>query len=264
MTATISFRQTRCVVGLLITPGPYHGIVEASTDSGRFHRLVTIVAELALLPFALALGLDLFITVERIFGETAGAAAGIVAAGAAIGLWYGFPRVQRLHVGHRERAMTRGQSQDRSNTPLHAKIEQMLTEARVVLPGAQALFGFQLAIVLTQSFEQLPTASMIMHATSLFLVAFAVVLLMAPAAYHRIVYAGEDSEDMHRVGSVLVTAATVPLALGLAGDVYVVVTKLMGSPTAGLIARSLALVLLIGLWHVYPLVAVSIQDQGAK
>jgi Family of unknown function (DUF6328) len=67
----------------------------------------------------------------------------------------------------------------------------MLTEARVVLPGAQALFGFQLAIVLTQSFEELPTASMIMHATSLFLVAFAVVLLMAPAAYHRIVYAGE-------------------------------------------------------------------------
>ena len=126
------------------------------------------------------------------------------------------------------------------------------------------MFGFQLAIVLTQSFEQLPTASMIMHATSLFLVAFAVVLLMAPAAYHRIVYAGEDSQDMHRVGSVLVTAATVPLALGLAGDVYVVVTKIMGSPTAGLIAGSLALVLLIGLWHVYPLVAVSIHNRGAK
>ena len=65
-----------CVVGLLITPGPYHRMVEAGTDSGRFHRLVTIVAELALLPFALALGLDLFITVERIFGETASAAAG--------------------------------------------------------------------------------------------------------------------------------------------------------------------------------------------
>ena len=54
-------------------------MVEAGRDSGRFHRLVTIVAELALLPFALALGLDLFITVERIFGETASAAAGIVA-----------------------------------------------------------------------------------------------------------------------------------------------------------------------------------------
>ena len=72
-----------------------------------------------------------------------------------------------------------------------------------------------------------------MHAVSLFLVAIAVVLLMAPAAYHRIVYAGEVSEDMHRVGSALVTAATVPLALGLAGDVCVVITKIAGSQLPG-------------------------------
>ena len=45
---------------------------------------------------------------------------------------------------------------------------------------------------------------------------------MAPAPYHRIVYAGEDTEDMYRVGSALVTGATLPLGLGLAGDVYVV------------------------------------------
>jgi len=138
----------------------------------------------------------------------------------------------------------------------------MLTEARVILPGAQALFGFQLAIVLTQS--QLPSASKITHAASLFLVALAVVLLMAPAAYHRIVYAGEDSQDMHRVGSVLVTAATIPLALGLVGDVYVVITKIVGSRTGGLIAGSLALVLLIGLWHAYPLVAAYFRNRTAR
>ena len=33
----------------------------------------------------------------------------------------------------------------RETAPLHARIEQMLTEARVILPGAQALLGFQLA-----------------------------------------------------------------------------------------------------------------------
>ena len=47
--------------------------------------------------------------------------------------------------------MTSSQTEERSSTPLHAKIEQMLTEARVVLPGAQALFGFQLAIVLSKA-----------------------------------------------------------------------------------------------------------------
>jgi Family of unknown function (DUF6328) len=98
----------------------------------------------------------------------------------------------------------------------------------------------------------------------LFLVALAVVLLMAPAAYHRIVYAGEDSQDMHRVGSALVTAATIPLALGLVGDVYVVITKIVGTPTAGLIAGSLALVVLIGLWHAYPLVEAYLRNHTAR
>jgi hypothetical protein len=42
----------------------------------------------------------------------------------------------------------------------------------------------------------------------------------------------------------VVTAATIPLALGLVVDVYVVITKIVGSRTGGLIAGSLALVLL--------------------
>src|SRR5436853_7038665 len=50
-----------CVVGLLITPGPYHRIVEGGEDSGNFHRLVTVIADLALLPVALALGPVLFL-----------------------------------------------------------------------------------------------------------------------------------------------------------------------------------------------------------
>jgi Family of unknown function (DUF6328) len=253
-----------CVVALLIAPGPYHRIVESGADSGPFHRLVTALADLALFPFALALGLDVFVTGERMFGETAGAAAGLMATALALAFWYGFPLLQQQHAGEREREMTKRQSEERSQPPIEAKIEQMLTEVRVVLPGAQALFGFQLSIVLTQSFAQLPPVSMVMHAASLLLVALAVVLLMAPPAYHRIVYAGEDTEDMYRVGSALVTAATVPLALGLAGDVYVVISKIMASTTGGLIAGILALVLLVGLWHGYPLAAAASRDRTAK
>jgi len=40
---------------------------------------------------------------------------------------------------------------------------------------------------------------------------------------------------MYRVGSWLVTTATLPLALGLAADIYVVIGKIAGSPTAGCI-----------------------------
>lgn len=139
----------------------------------------------------------------------------------------------------------------------------MLTEARVILPGAQALFGFQLAIVLTQSFEQLPELSRIMHAVGLLLVALAVVLLMAPAAYHRIVYGGEDSQDMHRVGSILLTAATIPLALGIAGDVYVVMAKILDSSTSALLVGVVSLIVLIGLWHVYPMLEAYLRNRSA-
>jgi len=153
--------------------------------------------------------------------------------------------------------MSNRQRHERQQTPLHQKIDHLLTEARMVLPGAQALFGFQLSIVLTHAFEQLPAASRIAHAISIAFVAVSVMLLMAPAAYHRIVYDGEDSDDMHRTGSVLVTAATVPLAIGLAVDIHVVMAKIADSGIAGLFSGVAALVLLLGLWFGYPLAIVA-------
>jgi Family of unknown function (DUF6328) len=244
-----------CTVGLLIAPGPYHRIVEGGQDSGRLHRFATVIADLALLPFALALGLGLFVSAEGIFDDSAvSTAAGVIGAGVALALWYGLPRLRERFVGERERMITRGQSNERTETPLQVKIEQLLTEARVVLPGAQALFGFHLAIVLTQTFEQLPTASIVAHAASLFLVALAVMMLMAPTPYHRIVYAGEDTEDMYRVGSVLVIGATLPLGLGLAGDIYVVIAKISGSFAIGSFIAGLAFVFLTGLWYLYPII----------
>src|SRR3954449_3709102 len=243
------------VVALLIMPGPYHRMVERGSDSGRLHDLVSLVADLALFPFALALGLGIFIAGERMFGAVIGAVAGGGWTGIALGLWYGIPRWRRRSRGARERRMTERQRDERPETPLHVKIEQMLTEARVILPGAQALFGFQLSIVLTTAFEKLPVTSRLAHGASLAFVAAAVMLLMAPAAYHRLVFAGENNEEMHRTGSLLVTLATVPLAIGLAGDLYVVIAKIAESSLIGIAAAVAALLLLLlGLWHGFPLV----------
>jgi hypothetical protein len=45
--------------------------------------------------------------------------------------------------------------QEMSNkTSLKSKIEQMLTEARVIIPGGQALLGFQLIATLTKAFNE--------------------------------------------------------------------------------------------------------------
>ena len=78
---------------------------------------------------------------------------------------------------------------------------------------------------------------------------------MSPAAYHRIVYAGQDSVQFHKVGSWLVALSTVPLALGLAADIFVVATKIWPSTNAPVMAAVFCLVFLVICWHFVPLVA---------
>jgi len=117
----------------------------------------------------------------------------------------------------------------------------------------QALLGFQLISVISQSFGKLPASSKLIHAASLGSIILAVIFLIAPAAYHRIVFAGQDTEEVHRVGSRFVTGATVPLALGLAGDIYVVLAEITGSVPVAVFVAGVALALLVGLWHAFPL-----------
>src|SRR5205823_10297737 len=59
-------------------------------------------------------------------------------------------------------------------------------EARMVLPGIQALFGFQLIAAFNTRFTELELADRAVHLSALILVALAIALIMTPAAYHRI------------------------------------------------------------------------------
>lgn len=64
-------------------------------------------------------------------------------------------------------------------TPISTKTDHVLTEARLILPGAQALLGFQFAIVGMRLFDQLPQFAKEVHLGSLGFVALSVILLPA-------------------------------------------------------------------------------------
>jgi hypothetical protein len=69
----------------------------------------------------------------------------------------------------------------------------MLTEARVIIPGCQALLGFQLIAMPTPAFDELPLDAKIMQAAGLCCVTVATILLMTPAALHRLSFGRNDS-----------------------------------------------------------------------
>ena len=131
---------------------------------------------------------------------------------------------------------------------LSNRIKHVLTECRVVLPGSQALLGFQFVVILTESFDKLTPLSKYIHLAALGLNALTIVLLITPAAYHRMVERGEETEHFHHFASKVLVAALVPLALALAADVYVVVQKVTESQLVSVVS---ALVILAVFWELW-------------
>jgi hypothetical protein len=230
---------------LLITPGADHRLCEHGEDSPGFHRFASTFAALALFPFATALGLDLAVACCRLAGTTGAIIAGVVMGGLALAMWYGLELVCRPNKQRRQAMEPRD---DQQTTPLKNKIRHALTEARVVLPGAQALLGFQFATILLEGFDKLPEALKWLHFASLGCMAIAIVLLITPAAWHRIVEKGEENERFHKLASAMVVAALVPIAFGLSGDFFVVSYKITHSAAVAAGLSGAALVMFFGLW----------------
>jgi len=243
---------------LLITPSSFHRIVEQGEDTHRLHHLLSRILTPVLTLLAVAIGLDLFTAAEKVAGRVAGLGLGVGGTLVGLGLFYGLTGVQRHRRApeiERRKAMSRQEEQaEGKEISVKDKIGHVLIESRMVLPGAQALLGFQIAIILQESFEALPASSKLVHLVSLSCVALSIFLLMTPAAYHRVVEQGEETEHFHKVASRLLLAATVPLALGLTGDCFVVVRKVLDSIPAALVAAGLNLLLCLGLWFGFSLV----------
>jgi DMSO reductase anchor subunit len=240
------------VTALLMSPGPYHRIVHNGEDHEDVHNFATRVMDVALLPFAVVLALDIYVVTAFVTGQEVAMVVGVIIFLAASLFWYGvsFWRKQRRGAKQKDGEGMKDQNNE-SRTKIKDKIEQVLTEARVVLPGVQALLGFQLATVLMQSFETLPLSSKYVHLISLCLLALSMIFLMSPAAFHRIVEDGEDTERLHNFSSTMLLAAMVPLPLGISGDFFVVVKKVTESNTSAIAGATAILIFFYALWFGY-------------
>src|SRR4051794_8146312 len=106
---------------------------------------------------------------------------------------------------------------------LDSAAAHLLEECRMVLPGIQALFGFQLIAVFNQGFgEKLSSGEQQLHFVALFLVAVSAALVMSPAAIHRHTQQRTVSERFVWLSSWLLLMSMFPLALGLSLDVYLI------------------------------------------
>lgn len=137
------------------------------------------------------------------------------------------------------------------NLPLEKAVLLLLEECRMVLPGIQALFGFQLVAVFSQRFGQLMPGDQRLHLLSLTLVAAAIVLIMTPAAYHRQTNPTEASSDFIDLSTTLLLWSMVPLSVAICLDFYIVARVLIEKSWASALGAAL-FGLFVAFWWVLP------------
>lgn len=123
----------------------------------------------------------------------------------------------------------------------------------MVLPGIQALFGFQLIAVFNQGFEEkLSTVQQQLHLVSIVLTICAVGLVMTPAALHRQIDPLAVSRRFIEWSTMLLLLSMFPLAVSISLELYIIAEIITGLFWLSLVVAGGALLLFFSLWFLLP------------
>jgi hypothetical protein len=137
---------------------------------------------------------------------------------------------------------------------LDRNLNQLLGELRVALPGVQVLFAFLLTVPFSQGFLDLSDFQRDAYFVVLALTAISTILLIAPTAYHRVVFREGLKREIVAYSNRVVILGLGVLALAMTTAVALIAHIVFGEAAA--IATGLvALALFVLLWYALPLVA---------
>lgn len=142
---------------------------------------------------------------------------------------------------------------------LAAAANHLLEECRMVLPGIQALFGFQLVAVFSSGFDALKAHGKVLHLIATALVAIAVALIMTPAALHRQSTPRRITADFIALSSRFLLLSMFPLAVGICLDFYLIAGLMVDARLALPLAVAL-FVLFMALWYALPRIRRKVRD----
>jgi hypothetical protein len=136
---------------------------------------------------------------------------------------------------------------------LNEESKFILEESRIVVPGIQALFGFQLMAVFNNGFsEQLSSEEQWVHLTATFLVVLSMILVMAPAALHRVSEPGCVSFRFVKFSTRFLEMAMFTLSAAVGIDFYLIARIITGSEALSYALGAFITFLCLGTWYLFP------------
>ena len=143
------------------------------------------------------------------------------------------------------------ENQDSVHKKNDQEMRNIIEEARVILPGLQAVFGFQTIAVFNDRFNDLETYAQVCHLLGLVLLIVAMAMLMTPAVYYRAQH-GVATAQMVKVSRKNIRGALMPLASGLSLDMMTVMSLATDKPALSIGVAVATLILFVGLWYLVP------------
>lgn len=129
---------------------------------------------------------------------------------------------------------------------------ELLQELRVAETGVQILFAFMLSIAFQQRFQTLDQVQRAIYVITLLFCTVAIALLVAPVAFHRVVFRHGLKDELVTITNRLALAGTSFLLLAVLSGVLLILDYVVGRGFAAAVTFLLA-VLFIGLWVALPL-----------
>ena len=130
---------------------------------------------------------------------------------------------------------------------------ELLQELRVAGLGVQVLFGFLLAIPFTTKFADLNHAQRGLYVAGLLLAAISTALLLAPVAYHRLVFRQHQKEQLVKDANILAILGLAAVGLAISASVLLVVSYVAPGFIVTIVTV-FTVCLFAVLWFVLPLV----------
>jgi hypothetical protein len=144
---------------------------------------------------------------------------------------------------------TRGESeQDR----LARNMGELLQELRVAQTGVQILFAFLMSAVFAARFADATAFERAVAITTVMLTTVSAVLLMAPAAWHRLYFRQGRRYDILRWANRFAIVGLAVLAAAMTGAVLLVADAVVGDVFAIVLGGCVG-ILLASMWFVLPL-----------
>ena len=143
-------------------------------------------------------------------------------------------------------------AEETEDLPLSKTVTYILEECRMVLPGIQALFGFQLIAVFNQRFDLLGPLEQRLHLAALFLVAVATALVLGPAAYQRHAERERVSRRFVVLATRLLLLSMFPLTAGASLDFYLIAQLVLRNRLVGALLAAILFVFFFTIWFLLP------------